>query len=128
MRLKLVILLFSYLLVSRPGCNDKNIQPEFPSGLSDAKKNSLAKQWKEGEVLFKTNCSGCHGIFTKGVDSIPNFSKVQIDNYGARFYAKDPKNHAIVRQLSPKDFAGIITFLTYLKKKGLAPVPPRTMK
>ena len=48
----------------------------------------------KGKILFKEHCSGCHGIFTKGRDSVPNFTKDQISNYRAAvLMAKDQKNH-----------------------------------
>jgi cytochrome c553 len=125
--LALVLLLF-YLLKTPAGCNDKNIQPAFPPKLTDAQRQKLDTKWKAGEVLFKKNCSHCHGVFTKGKDSIPNFTKVQIDMYTTRFLNRDKKNHAVMLQLSTDDFNNILTFLIYLKRDKPVGPPVRNMQ
>ena len=116
--MKLLAVLILYLLISPAGCKDKNIQPNFPVRLSPSQKAEISKKWDKGKLLFKANCAKCHGVFTKGKDSIPNFSKVKMDLYATRFLARDPKNHAVMAQLYQEDFNTILVFLTYLKKKG----------
>jgi hypothetical protein len=116
MKLKLVILLFCYLSISPAGCNDKNIQPDFPPNLPLDKRDGFMQRWTAGKELFKTNCSRCHGVFKKDKDTAMNFSQKQIDSYNARFLARDPKNHAVVRQMSEADFYKVLIFLTYLKR------------
>lgn len=117
-------LLFLYLAASPAGCHDKYVQPDLPPHLTDAQKTEAMKEWNDGEMLFKTNCSQCHGIFTKGKDSIPNFTKVQMDKYASRFLAMDPKNHAVIRQIAPQDFFKITFFLAHLQKNShISPQP-----
>lgn len=66
-----------------------------------------------GQKLYKLNCSKCHGIFTKGKDSIPNFSKTEIENYAASALMDDPKNHAVIQKLRPEDLDMILQFLSF---------------
>ncbi len=80
-----------------------NIPPEV-------RKNYLADLDK-GKVLYKTNCSECHGIFTKGKDGVPNFSNQQIDRYSTRFIMRDPKNHAVAVKMNPQQLTEVITYL-----------------
>jgi len=124
MKLKLLIILFTYLAISPGGCNDKNVQPDFPPDLTAEKKNKFMDEWNEGKLLFKVNCAQCHGVFTSGKDSITNFTSKQIDQYTTSFLAKDPKNHSVMRQLSSQDFNKVLFFLTYLKRKGVQKPPP----
>src|SRR4029077_4512196 len=50
-------------------------------------------QWFEkGKALYKIHCGDCHGIFTKGKDGVPNFTKTQIDNYNANALV-NPEQH-----------------------------------
>lgn len=81
---------------------DKNQEKEL---------EELELKLDQGLTLYKANCSGCHGIFTKGKDDIPNFSKEQIDNYGVAFIRQDPKNHAVAMKLSSGQINKILTFL-----------------
>lgn len=70
----------------------------------------------KGKTLYKLNCASCHGIFTKGKDSIPNFTKDQINNYrSAVLMAKDQRNHAVAAKMSPQQLDYIIMFLSLRK-------------
>jgi hypothetical protein len=124
MKLKLLILLFSFLAITPPGCH-KKVEPNFPPGVTPAHLKVMQKMWGDGEQLYKSNCASCHGIFTKGKQEVPNFSTVQIDQYASRFLLRDPKNHAVMRQMSQPDFDKIIFFLKYIKsdkpKKAMPP-------
>ncbi len=122
--MRLLLLFFLYLIVSPAGCNDKNVQPAFPPNIPEARQKDLLVQWEQGKVLFKANCAQCHGVFTKGKDSISNFTKVQIDNYASHFLARDAKNHAVMQQITRLDFIKITIFLTYLKREGNPQTPP----
>jgi mono/diheme cytochrome c family protein len=70
----------------------------------------------KGKMLYKVNCSKCHGIFTKGKDSIPNFTKDQVDNYrSAVLMAKNKTDHAAAAKMSPQQLEYVILFLTLRK-------------
>ena len=84
----------------------------MPASSSKEEKKAFLEKMAKGAELYKANCSGCHGIFTKGLDSIPNFTHVQVDNYSAAFLRGDPKNHAVVMKMSSEQFFSIMGFLT----------------
>jgi len=88
-----------------------NIPPNFP----EERKAQLIDIFNKGKKLYKANCSECHGIFTQGKDQVPNFTNTQLDNYSARFLRRDPKNHAVVMQMSPEQMNEILTFLKFKK-------------
>jgi hypothetical protein len=83
----------------------------IPPGVAGENRRLLLERIRTGKALFKTNCSGCHGIFTKGKDGIPNFTTEQIDNYDANFVKADQRNHAVARKLSQEQVDKILTFL-----------------
>lgn len=86
--------------------------PEEYTG--ETRKNMIA-MLEHGQKLYKINCSGCHGIFTKGKDSIPNFSKTQIENYKSSVLLDDPENHAVAKKIRPYDLDMILQFLSFRK-------------
>ena len=93
-----------------------NVTYDIPASFPEARRQQIIGLFEKGKVLYKQNCSECHGIFTKGKDKIPNFSTIQLDNYSARFLAGDPKNHAIARQMSREQLNEVLTFLKYKSK------------
>ena len=97
-----------------------NIPPDYPEN----KRKEFIALLDKGQQIYKANCSECHGIFTSGKDGVPNFSKVQIDNYSARFINRDPRNHAVLRKMSPDQLNQVLAFLRYKKTDG----PPAVRK
>ena len=81
----------------------------------EARKN-LITLLDMGQKLFKLKCSPCHGIFTKGKDSIPNFSKTQIEAYRSAALLDDPKNHSVAQKIRPEDLDMILLFLEFRKQ------------
>ena len=74
------------------------------------------KNVKKGKFFTRLHCGGCHGIFTKGKDGIPNFTKTQIDSYhAAALIGIDPRNHAVAKKMSSEQIDQIITFLRLRK-------------
>jgi mono/diheme cytochrome c family protein len=88
-----------------------NIPADYP----EARRQQIIELFNKGKVLYKINCSQCHGIFTKGQDKVPNFTNTQIDNYSASFLRRDPKNHAVAVQMSPEQMNEILVFLRFKK-------------
>lgn len=90
-----------------------NKQPEYdiPSHYTEQARENAINWFEKGKVLYKINCAGCHGIYKPGKDSIPNFTKTQIDNYNAMYIKGDPKNHSVAANLSPEQLYYILTFL-----------------
>ena len=91
-----------------------NIPPDYPEN----KRKEFIALLDKGQQLYRANCSECHGIFTSGKDGIPNFSKVQIDNYSARFINRDPRNHAVLKKMSPDQLNQVLAFLRFKKSDG----------
>ncbi len=91
---------------------------DIPSYIPAERKTELLSNLEKGKILFKRNCSGCHGIFTKGKDSIPNFTEKEIVNYLTAYQTNDPKNHAVMKKLLPEELSMIMTFLKYRNFKG----------
>ena len=88
----------------------------FPANTPEASKAVIIEKGDKGKVLFKMYCTECHGIFSKGKDSIPNFTKDQVGNYRSRTITF--QNHPSLRKLSAEQFDAILTFLQYRKVSG----------
>jgi hypothetical protein len=98
--------------------SNQKIEYNIPEPISAENKAIYLERCEKGRILFKENCSGCHGIFTKGKDGIPNFTKDQIDSYRAvATIGKDKTNHAVAAKMSPQQLDYIMTFLTLRKDK-----------
>jgi mono/diheme cytochrome c family protein len=91
---------------------------DIPTTMSPEAQRILLERIEKGRVLFKANCAECHGIYGGGRDSIPDFSKEQIDDYDANFVRADARNHAVARKLSQSQVDAILTFLRARKPAG----------
>jgi mono/diheme cytochrome c family protein len=106
-----------FLVVAASKCgSEKKTEYDIPSHVPAENRALLIERVEKGKVLYKTYCSGCHGIFTKGKDGIPNFTKTQIDNYHATaLIGLDQNNHAIAKKMSTEQIDYVITFLRLRK-------------
>jgi mono/diheme cytochrome c family protein len=96
--------------------SQKKTEYDIPSHVPPENRAILIERAEKGKVLYKTYCSGCHGIFTEGKDSIPNFTKTQIDNYHATaLIGLDQNNHAVAKKMSSEQIDYVITFLRLRK-------------
>jgi mono/diheme cytochrome c family protein len=93
----------------------KKITYNIPPGYNKEQQETFLTEMKKGSEMFKTNCSGCHGIFTKGKDGVPNFTHEQVDNYTSGYIKGDKKNHAVAIDMSPQQFFTIMSFLSARK-------------
>ena len=93
----------------------KKISYNIPSYYRGERKTELMVNLEKGRLLFKENCSGCHGIFTKGKDSVPNFTSQEIKNYLTAYQTNDQKNHAVMKKLLPEEMSMVMTFLQMRK-------------
>jgi len=125
MRLFLFILILLSMLMFQCSSNkelqvqeylDLNMLP-MPATYSATDSVFLRDHWTTGYYQYKSNCSGCHGIFGKGKENIPNFTKVQFDNYGASFLAGDKKNHAVMKNVTEDELFSIFLFLQSLRRE-----------
>jgi cytochrome c len=95
---------------------EKKVAYDIPSHVTKENRALLLEKCEKGKVLYKLHCSGCHGIFAKGKDGIPNFTKIQIDNYHTTaLIGMDPKNHAVARKMSSEQIDQVVTFLRLRK-------------
>ena len=101
--------------------SSRKVTYDIPAHYAEEPKKSAIEWFEKGKILFKMNCSGCHGIFKKGNDSIPDFTESQIDNYNAMFIKGDPKSHAVARKLSQDQLNYILTFLRLRKMNKVVP-------
>lgn len=96
-------------------CSTQNkVEYTIGTDVSEANKKLFIERAEKGRILFKEHCSGCHGIYSKGKDGIPNFTKQQIDDYHARSVIAF-KSHTSVRDLSPQQLDYVLTFLRLRK-------------
>lgn len=97
-------------------CSKPKEQYYIPDTISKENKRNLIAYFEQGKVLYKNNCSMCHGIYGKGKDSIPNFSQAQLDTYKAKLAMKDGQTHTFADSLSYDQIEQIIKFLSYRKQ------------
>lgn len=99
-------------------CSTRKVEYAFPDDAKTYKGYpELMEHLEGGKKLYKVYCGKCHGVTTKGKNTIPNFSRVQLDNYNAAYIRKDPKNHAVAEKLSKDQLGDIILFLTFIKRE-----------
>jgi hypothetical protein len=84
-----------------------------PDEVTGKTRENLVAMLEYGQKLYKLKCAKCHGIFTKGKDGIPNFSKTQLENYAAAALMDDPKNHAVIQKMTTEDLDMVIQFLNF---------------
>ena len=97
-------------------CTHKKALFTVPETITGDSKLAMETRLREGQSLFKIYCSRCHGIFSKGKDSIPNFSQTEIEAYKASIILDDQKNHAVAQKIRPQDVEKIFEFLLYRKR------------
>ena len=111
-----IIILVIAAILFQQCSNQKKTQYDIPEHVTKENKALLIEKSEKGKILYKLHCSGCHGIFTKGKDGVPNFTKIQIDNYHTTaLIGMDPKNHAIARKMSNEQIDQVVTFLRLRK-------------
>jgi hypothetical protein len=99
-----------------PACASKQkVEYDIPAHYTPQARENAIDWFEKGKVLYKIDCASCHGIYKKGKDSVPNFTKTQIDNYNAMYIKGDPKNHSVASNLSPEQLYYILTFLRLRK-------------
>ncbi len=95
----------------------------IPANYPEARRKELTDMFYKGEEIYKENCASCHGIFTEGKDSVPNFSTTQLDAYSARFLMRDRQNHAVAMNMGMQQMEEVMTFLRYKKIAGQDSIP-----
>ncbi len=85
----------------------------IPETVPTELREGLTSSVERGKLLYKQNCTGCHGIFSKGKDGVPDFSEQQIQRYSLAFLTKDPTSHAAASDLHPEQLNDVMTYLRY---------------
>lgn len=101
--------LFCWFFVQCTG--QKKTEYDIPAHYGQQARENAIDWFEKGKILYKINCSRCHGIYERGKDSVPNFTKTQIDNYNAMYIKGDPKNHSVAAKLSQEQLYYVLTFL-----------------
>jgi len=112
---KIMICFFIIGCIVACSTQQKVVMQDLPEGLTDAQKKIVLDNRELGIKMYKQNCAKCHGIFGKGKDSIPNFSKEQMDGYQKDFMLGDPKNHAVAAKLTEVELDAILRFIESIK-------------
>jgi mono/diheme cytochrome c family protein len=94
----------------------QRLLPPVPASFSSADSAALIANWTIGIKFYKANCAKCHGIFGKGKDSIPNFSKEQMDDYKSGLLAQDKLNHAVMANMTANELDAVFLFITDIKR------------
>jgi len=93
----------------------KKIEYNIPNYFRGERKEQLMENLKKGSILYKNNCSECHGIFGKGKEDAPNFTYNEIQNYLTAYQTNDTRNHAVMKKLLPEELSMIVNFLQMRK-------------
>ena len=111
-----ILVLFAAVVLLYRCTNQKKVKYDIPSHVTENNRVLLLEKAEKGRVLYSLHCSGCHGIFTKGRDSVPNFTRLQIDNYhAAALIGIDARNHAVAKKMSSEQIDQVMTFLRLRK-------------
>ncbi len=101
------------------GCQPKlQIEYNIPENIPEANRIELMRILNEGKTNYKIHCSSCHGIFSSGKEHIPNFTKVQLDNYTTKNITDDTENHGNARKMSQQELKSVLIFLNLIKRQG----------
>jgi len=111
-----ILALFFCTVVLHQCVTQKSTAYDIPDHVTKENRELFIEKCEKGKILYKIHCAGCHGIYTKGKDSIPNFTKIQIDSYhAAALIGIDPNNHAAAKKMSSEQVDQVITFLRLRK-------------
>lgn len=91
------------------------VEYKLPPGIPEQNKEHVLNYLNRGSSLYKSNCSKCHGIYSKGRDTIPNFTNTQVESYKARFNLSHPQSHAFTEKMLSEDLDAIFYFLNNRK-------------
>jgi len=116
---KLTILICIVAAITLFQCSSsKKIEYNIPSYFKGERRTELMANLERGRILYKNNCSECHGIYGKGKEGVPNFTRNEIQNYMTAYQTNDMKNHAVMKKLLPEEMSMIVNFLQMRKLEG----------
>jgi hypothetical protein len=94
----------------------KRLMPPVPPSFSSADSARLIANWRLGIKFYNASCAECHGIFGKGKDSIPNFSKEEMDDYASGLLSQDKLNHAVMSNMTMDELNAVFLFITNIRR------------
>jgi len=112
---KIIIIVSVVSLAFIVQCSTRKIEYNLAPGIPEQNKQHVLNLLDKGAALYKRNCSKCHGIFSKGNDTIPNFTNQQMESYKARFNLSHPKSHEFTEKMLSEDLDAIFYFLNNRK-------------
>ena len=113
-KLYVVAAILVFLQIAQCSVRNK-VEYNLAPGIPDQNKEHVLKLLNRGASLYKDNCSKCHGIFSKGKDTIPNFTHQQVESYKARFNLSHPASHEFTEEMLSEDLDAIFYFLNNRK-------------
>ena len=113
-RLSTVILLGCTIILLRCSPVPK-VEYNLPPGIPEQNREHVSSLLERGAALYKANCARCHGIFSRGKDTIPNFTHQQVESYKARFDMSHPDNHAFAQKMAREELDAVFYFLNNRK-------------
>lgn len=116
MRIVVLTTMMVFSLILAMCGTGKKVEYNIGPDVSEENRKIFVERAEKGKILFQIHCSECHGIYTKGKDKVPNFTKQQIDNYHARAIIAF-QNHSTIRNLSSQQLDYVLTFLRLRKVK-----------
>lgn len=91
------------------------VEYRLPPGIPEQNREHVYALLERGAALYKANCSKCHGIFSRGKETIPNFTHQQVESYKARFDMSHPENHAFAQKMAREELDAVFYFLNNRK-------------
>ena len=120
---KYILPVIACLFILARCATQQKFEYNIPINATPEQKAELRARLDWGSVMYKSNCSRCHGIFTSGKKKITNFTKTQVELYRARFVWHDSTNHAFAQKMTPEDLDATLNFLL-LRKMPPGSAPP----
>ncbi|HEX5625514.1 MAG TPA: c-type cytochrome, partial [Saprospiraceae bacterium] len=93
-------------------CGSKRNPYNLSTEMSMEERKKAVRYLDQGRDLYKQHCSVCHGIYGKGNDQAPDFTKHQLEMYSAKLKMQDEVNHQVAGQLNYAQVECILNFLT----------------
>lgn len=121
--IKITALAFISIVVFTACYAQKKAELDFPDAMLPHVKVEYEKRSRQGEVLYKMNCAGCHNVKVKGKTKIPDFNPEELRGYALRVSNAKHEQNMPDSLVSEEELAIIMTFLNYKKKNN--PLVPR---
>ena len=119
----ILFLTLSTLVLMRCG-GSKEVPHTYPATTSTDLRGDFVAQFQRGEILYRTNCGGCHNKWVNGHLIIPDFSIPQLLDYEMRTQYPSHGERLHESKVSKEELDDIQVFLQYRKPSGHPLTPP----